>query len=100
MRDYELTVLIKPNLTEKELDKEVKLLSGFLEKNGAKLKKKIDPEKKALAYEVGPAREAFYVYLELSFDPSKVKAVEEKIAVTDNIIRHLLVLSQKSKIKR
>lgn len=91
MRDYELTILVKPDLTEKELDKEVKGLSDFLEKNGAKIKSKKDPEKKALAYEVGKFREAWYVFAELSVEPVAVAGVEDKLKVSDNVIRHLLV---------
>lgn len=90
MREYELTVLIKPDLTEKELDKEVKLLADFLEKNGAKIKNKKDPEKKSTAYPVAKFREAWYVFMELSLDSQTLVGIEEKIRVSDNVLRHLL----------
>lgn len=90
MREYELTVLIKPDLTEKELDKEVKLLADFLEKNGAKIKSKKDPEKKSTAYPVAKFREAWYVFMELSLDSQTLVGIEEKIRVSDNVLRHLL----------
>lgn len=91
MRDYELTILVKPDLTEKELDKEVKLLGDFLEKNGAKIKSKKDPEKRSTAYPVAKFREAWYVSMELSLDPQTLAGIEEKLRVTDNVVRHLLV---------
>lgn len=93
MRDYELTVLFGGNLDEKELDQETKLLSALLEKNGAKIKSKKDPEKKPLAYEVGKFREGWYVFMELSLDPQTLAGIEEKLRVTDNVIRHLLIKS-------
>lgn len=44
MRVYELTVLVKPDLGEKELAKAVKDLQATIEKAGAKIKsKKIPP---------------------------------------------------------
>lgn len=91
MRDYELTVLFKPDLTEKELDKELKLLSDSLEKQGAKVKKKHDPVKKTLAYEIAKQREAFYVYLEVAVESAKVAGVDEKLRLDEKIIRYLLV---------
>lgn len=91
MRDYELTVLFGGNLDEKELDKEVKLLTTLLEKNGAKIKSKKDPEKKSLAYEVGGFAEGWYVFMELGLDPQTLVGIEEKIRVADNVLRHLLV---------
>lgn len=91
MRDYELTILFKPDLTEKELDKEVKLLSGLFEKNGAKIKSKKDPAKKILAYEIAKVREAFYVYFELELEGNKVAGIDEKLRLDENIIRYLFI---------
>lgn len=91
MRDYELTVLLKPDLTEKELDKEVRLLADLLEKNGAKIKSKKDAVKKPLAYAVGKWTEAHYVYLELTLESDKVNKLDEKVRLEENIIRYLLV---------
>lgn len=91
MRDYELTVLFKPDLAEKELDKGIKLLVDLFEKNGAKIKSRKDPVKKILAYKIAKAREAFYVYFELELDGDKVLAIDEKLRLGENIIRYLLV---------
>lgn len=91
MRDYELTVLFGADLSEKELDKEVKNLSDLLEKAGAKVKSKKDPVKKILAYEISKQREAYYVYLELEMESDKVAGVDEKLRLDEKVIRYLLV---------
>lgn len=91
MRDYELTVLLKPDLTEKELDKEVKLLSDLLEKNGAKIKSKKDAVRRVLAYPVAKQTQAYYVYLELEMESDKVAGVDEKLRLEEKVIRYLLV---------
>lgn len=94
MRDYEFTVLIKADLPEKELDKEVKALHTMLEKGGAKIKSKKDAEKKALSYEIGHARQANYVYMEVSADPAEIAGFEQKMKVNDNIIRYMVIASE------
>ena len=91
MRDYELTILIKPELSEKDIDKEIKSLTSILEKAGAKILRKVDAAKKNLAYEVARFREAYYAYMELSLKPEDVSGVEQKLKLQDNIVRYLLV---------
>lgn len=91
MRDYELTVLLKPDLKDAELDHEVKDLQTLLEKNGAKVKSKKDPAKRALSYEIAKVREAYYVYFELELDPGSVAGFEEKVRLEEKVIRYLLV---------
>ena len=91
MRDYELTVLLKPDLKDKELDKTVNDLQALLEKNGAKVKSRKDPAKKILAYEIKKVREAFYVYFELEISPEKTAVVDEKLKLDEKVLRYLLV---------
>ncbi|MBI3888133.1 30S ribosomal protein S6 [Candidatus Microgenomates bacterium] len=95
MTDYELTVLLKPALSEKELDKEVKGLGDILEKAGVKVTKKVDAVKKTLAYEMKKVKEAYYAYFELSMKPSDVAVIEQKLKLVDNIVRYLVVVSYK-----
>lgn len=90
-RDYELTILLKPTLEAKDADKEVKSLVSVIEKAGAEVVKKNDPEKKQMAYEIAKFTEAFYVYFELKMDSLKVIELETKLKLQDNIIRYLLV---------
>ncbi len=90
MRDYELTVLVKPG-DEKGLDKEIKALQTTLDKAGAKTLKKNDPLKRPLAYEIGHLREAIYLYYELSLKPAEVAEINNKLKLNENVIRYLLV---------
>jgi small subunit ribosomal protein S6 len=91
MNNYELTILIKPDLGEKEVAKEAKNLADLLEKAGAKIIKKLEPAKKALAYEIKKLREAYYFYLELELKPEAVLAIDQKLKLQENTIRYLLV---------
>ena len=93
MRDYELTVLLNPELAEKAVDGCVKSIGEAIEKLGGKVKSKKDAEKKTLAYKIEHFKEAFYVYFELSLDPANVLGVEGKIKLTEGVIRYLFVKS-------
>ncbi len=91
MRDYELTVLFVPELSDKELDKEIKKLVDALEKAGAKVARKADPVKKPLAYQIAKKSEAHYVYLELQVPPDKLGELDQKVKAEEKIIRYLYV---------
>ena len=91
MRDYELTVLLRPTQTDKELDKEVKALSDLLTKVGAKVISKTDPKKQVLSYEIADTKEAYYVFCELSMDPANAAEVDQKFKLSENVIMYLLV---------
>ncbi len=93
MRNYELTVLLNPEMTEKAVDSCVKSIGDAIEKIGGKVKSKKDAEKKILAYKIDHFKEAFYVYFEISLDPANVLGLEGKIKLTESVIRHLLVKS-------
>lgn len=89
--NYELTILLSPNLAEKELAKETKNLADLLEKTGAKVTKKLEPAKKVLAYEIKKYKEAHYLYLELELKPEMVSAIDQKLKLEENVVRWLLV---------
>jgi small subunit ribosomal protein S6 len=94
MRDYEVTILLKPTLSEKELAKEEKAVFEIFEKVGAKISKKLEPVKKNLAYEIAKLREAFYVYFEAEVKPEELANVEQKLKLQENIVRYLIVKSE------
>lgn len=91
MTDYELTVIFAGSLGEKEIDVEVKELTTLLTSNGAKIKIKKDPVKKALEYEIAKNKEGYYVYFEFSAD--SISEIEKKLKLKEKIIRHLLIRS-------
>jgi len=91
MRDYEITILLAPTLTDKELDKAVKGLTDVFEKAGAKVSKKVDTANKAMAYEIKKFHEANYAYMEVSAKPSDILGFDTKLKQDDNVIRYLIV---------
>lgn len=91
IRDYELTILLKPTLSEKDADKEMKSLVAVLEKAGVTDIKKTDPEKRQLAYEIAKVTEALYAFFEFKLESDKVLVLETQLKLQDNIIRYLLV---------
>lgn len=93
MRTYELTVIFKPNLEAKELDKHLAAVAALVTKAGAKVKSKVDPIKKPLAYEIKKVAEGYYAFFTLEMEPAMVAPIDTSLKLEDQIIRYLLVNS-------
>ena len=90
MREYELTVLVHPDL-EMNLEAATDKVKALIESNGGKITKENNEGKKKLAYSIKSQDFAVYYYYELELPaqaPGKISAV---LNITDEIIRYLLV---------
>lgn len=90
MREYELTVLLAPTLSEKDLDREVAKIQALVTKGGGKAKGK-DPKKRALAYEIAKFNEAYEAFFEVSMPAETLSQIEPGLRLMDTVIRYLLV---------
>ncbi len=100
MRQYELTVLIHPDLEmnlQPALDKITKIVDGV----GGKITKEVNEGKKRLAYKVKGQEFAVYYYYELDLpkEGGSVKKITDNLDIADEILRHLLVTVDENRIK-
>lgn len=90
MRQYELTVLIHPDL-EIDLEKPLKKVRDIIKNNGGTIAKEDNWGKKKLAYRISGEDFATYVYFELELPPESVKKIDATLNITDEVLRHLIV---------
>jgi small subunit ribosomal protein S6 len=92
-KTYELMVLLHPDL---EIDAEAPIakVEGLVEAAGGKVIKRDNWGKKRLAYRIARQDFAIYVYFEVQLDPANVRQVEEQVLITEEVLRHLLVVHE------
>lgn len=90
MRNYELVVLLHPDL-EIDADAPIAKIEKLITAADGKITKRDNWGKKRLAYSVKKQDFAVYVYFEVLLDPSKVRPLENSLLITEEIMRHLLV---------
>ena len=90
MRTYEFTVLLHPDL-EIDIDAPIARIEKIIETNGGKVTKRDNWGKKRLAYKVNKHDFAVYIYFEISMPADKVRALEDTVLITEEILRYLLV---------
>lgn len=90
MREYELTLLIHPDL-EADLEPALKKVRGIVTDNKGEVTKEDNWGKKRLAYKIGSEEFANYVYMEIKLPAEANAKVQATLNITDEVIRYLLV---------
>lgn len=97
MREYELTVLIHPDL-EADLEPALKKVRAIITANKGEVTKEDSWGKKRLTYKIAGEEFANYVYFELKLSAEANAKVQQTLNITDEVLRYLLV-SVDEKIK-
>lgn len=90
MREYELTVLIHPDL-EADLESALTTVRDIVTSNKGKVTSEDNWGKKRLAYRIAKEDFAVYVFMEVELPAEAVAKVDSTLNITDSVLRHLLV---------
>ena len=88
-RDYELVVLLHPDL-EIDLEKPLTKLRKIIADNQGEIVKEENWGKRKLAYRINNEDFAVYTYLEVSLPGETVKKLQSTLNITDEVLRYLL----------
>ena len=98
MKDYELTVLVHPDLEmnpDPALDKVRKAITGA----GGKITKEEDEGKKRLSYKISNQDFALYYYFDVALPSDAPSKISSNLNIADEVLRHLLVRVDERKAK-
>ncbi|TWP15016.1 30S ribosomal protein S6 [TM7 phylum sp. oral taxon 353] len=90
MNEYELTVLIHPDL-ESTLDSALDKVRGLITSNGGEIVKEDNWGKKKLAYQIKREDFAIYVCLDVKLPSDAPLKISNILNITDEVLRYLLV---------
>lgn len=93
MRTYELVYIIKPS-DEEVTNAIITKFENLIKNNGGVIEKLDRWGKKRLAYEIKDFTEGFYVLVHFTAEPAVVRELERVIKITDEVLRHLLVVKE------
>ena len=93
MRDYEVTVILQPQLEETARNELVETITKRLTQSEAEGDKPVvnhwGPRK--LAYEIQDFSEGYYLFVEAKLDPTQITELERSFQFTEDILRYLVV---------
>jgi len=91
MRNYEIIFIVRPDVTEEDVDKLIAQMEGVVAGTKGKLEKVEKMGRRRLAYRVAKQREGIYVLFRLQGSGDTVKEFERRLKVTDTVIKYMTV---------
>lgn len=91
MRDYELVMVVSPDVSDDGLPATVERVQKFIQEQGGEVKQVNPWGRRKLAYPIKRYAEGHYVIAQFSLDPQAVRALEGNLELAEDVIRHLVV---------
>ena len=89
--DYELVVIIKPDVGDDALEPVVEGISQLITGKGGTVAEIGRWGKKKLAYPIKRAMEGSYVLFRMKLPPESSRELEGNLNISEDVLRHLLV---------
>jgi len=90
MKEYELTVLIHPDL-EADLETPLKKVRDIIKNAGGEITTEDNWGKKKLAYSINKENFAVYIYMDVKLPADAPLKISNTFNITDEVLRYLLV---------
>jgi small subunit ribosomal protein S6 len=90
-RTYELMFIVRPDMTDEDLDKLIATLSGVVPATGGTVQRVDKMGKRRLAYTVRRFHEGIYVLMVVEGGGAAIHELERRLRVTEPVIKFLTV---------
>ena len=94
MRDYELMVVLDPNLDDAAIDALNTRIQNLVTQRGGTIENVDVWGRKRLAYPIGRFRDGVYILSRFQLPPNAAAEIERALKLTESVMRHLLVRAE------
>ena len=91
LRDYELVLIISPEIEEEKISATIDNATRFIDGKGGVISDVEQWGKKKLAYSIKQFMEGNYVLIRLKLKPKLTKELEANLQISEEVLRHLLI---------
>ena len=91
LRDYEMVLIISPEVADEKLDTMIENVSKFITDKGGIISDVKRWGKRRLAYPIEHFVEGNYVLTQFKLKPAVSKELEANLQISEEVLRHLLV---------
>ncbi len=91
MRNYELTIILNPDIAEEDVPQTMEKLSALIAKNGGEITDTEQWGRRKLSYPIRHHAEGNYVMMKLGLEPEKTIQLESDLNLVEDYLRHLLL---------
>ena len=94
MRNYELFLIVHPDLDENNFKAVVEKVSGWVTEFGGNVEKIDVWGRRRMAYLINKHREGQYALLHLNMDPKATEQLERNIRFHESVIRSMITVAK------
>ncbi len=100
MKTYETVFIVRPDLAQEDLDKELEFYKNNIEQHGGKIIK-VEPwgGKQTMAYDIENFREGVYFLIQFEAETDYHKELELRYRYNENVMRSVVVAIDEKKFK-
>ena len=91
MRDYELVVIISPEVTDEDIPATLEKMNQSITNKGGSITEVNQWGRRKLAYPIQNFLEGNYVLTQFKMEPKMTAELEANLRLTEEVLRHLLV---------
>lgn len=93
MRDYEVTIIIQPEIDEEARAQIIERVAGWLTSGSNEADKPVAHHwgQRRLAFPIDNHSDGYYVFYEAKLDPTQIGEIERNMTYVEDILRHLVV---------
>jgi len=91
LRDYELLMIISPDIPEEEVPETLEKVGGYITSKGGVITDTNRWGIRKLAYPIKHHREGNYVLTHLQLEPTAIAEIEANLRISEKVLRHVLV---------
>ncbi len=93
MRNYELFVIVHPDLDENNFKAVIEKVNGWVTELGGNVEKIDVWGRRRMAYQINKNREGQYALLHLNMDPKSTGQLERNIRFHESVIRSMITVA-------
>jgi small subunit ribosomal protein S6 len=91
MREYELMVVLDPDVEESSVNGLLDRVTTFLTEHGGEVRNVDRWGKRKLAYEINHKTDGVYALIQFALEPEPLVELERTLSLADEVIRHKVI---------
>ena len=88
---YDLLVVLKANLSDDELEKEITQIESSIKNYGGTIVKTDDPVRRKLIHKMAGNTDGIYVAILFNAPPELPNTLKRTLSIADNVLRYIIV---------
>ncbi len=97
LKHYETMFIVKPTLTEEEMQAQIELVKTNIEKNGGEIVTTENIGSQQLAYEIEKNKRGYYFLIYFKSPTASILELERNYRINENILRFIFIKYENKK---